>query len=81
MTLCVGEAIELDDLGISRADPSMSSEYQGDRDNLESLLDRVEKETLVKALEQTRGNKTAAAKLLGISFGAFRYRLQKLGLG
>ena len=81
MTLCVGEAIELDDLGISRADPSMSSEYQGDRDNLESLLDRVEKETLVKALEQTSGNKTAAAKLLGISFGAFRYRLQKLGLG
>jgi len=47
---------------------------------LDFFLDQVEKDSLVKALEQTGGNKTAAAKLLGISFGAFRYRLQKLGL-
>ena len=78
MTLCGGETIELDDLGISLAE---TPAQRSGGDNLESLLDRVEKETLVKALEQTRGNKTAAAKLLGISFGAFRYRLQKLGLG
>ncbi len=78
MTLCGGQTIELDDLGLSMAEtPAPPS----GGDNLESLLDRVEKETLVKALEQTQGNKTAAAKLLGISFGAFRYRLQKLGLG
>ena len=81
MTLCDGETIELADLGISEAETGDSREPQGGADKLESLLDRVEKETLVKALEQTRGNKTAAAKLLGISFGAFRYRLQKLGLG
>ncbi len=81
MTLCDGETIELADLGISEAETGDSREPQGGADKLESLLDRVEKETLVKALEQTSGNKTAAAKLLGISFGAFRYRLQKLGLG
>ncbi|MDJ0870524.1 MAG: sigma-54 dependent transcriptional regulator [Gammaproteobacteria bacterium] len=81
MTLCGGETIELDDLGISGAEASPQDGQTHAADNLESLLDRVEKETLVKALEQTSGNKTAAAKLLGISFGAFRYRLQKLGLG
>ena len=35
---------------------------------------------IVKALEQTRYNKTAAAKLLGMSFRALRYRVKKLGI-
>lgn len=47
---------------------------------LENYLDAVEKEALVKALEKTRWNKTAAAKELGITFRALRYRLKKLGL-
>jgi two-component system, NtrC family, response regulator PilR len=47
---------------------------------LDTFMSTVEKEVLIKALEQTRYNKTAAAKLLGISFRALRYRLKKLGL-
>ncbi len=47
---------------------------------LETYLDRVEKDALVKALKQTRYNKTAAARLLGITFRALRYRMKKLGL-
>ena len=47
---------------------------------LEDFLGNIEKEQILKALEQTNHNKTAAAKLLGISFRAFRYRLKKLGL-
>jgi len=47
---------------------------------LDTYMDKVEKEALIKALEQTRYNKTAAAKLLGITFRALRYRLKKLGL-
>ncbi|MEE8528744.1 MAG: sigma-54 dependent transcriptional regulator [Gammaproteobacteria bacterium] len=43
-------------------------------------LVEVERDAIVKALEQTRYNKTAAAKLLGISFRALRYRIKKLGL-
>ncbi|MGB5729206.1 MAG: helix-turn-helix domain-containing protein, partial [Thiogranum sp.] len=35
---------------------------------------------ILSALEQTNNNKTAAAKLLGITFRAMRYRLKKLGL-
>ncbi|MBK9132316.1 MAG: sigma-54-dependent Fis family transcriptional regulator [Gammaproteobacteria bacterium] len=47
---------------------------------LEPYLGNIEKETILRALEQARHNKTAAARLLGISFGALRYRLKKLGL-
>jgi two-component system response regulator PilR (NtrC family) len=40
----------------------------------------VERATIEKALSQTQQNKTAAAKLLGISFRALRYKLEKLGI-
>ena len=43
-------------------------------------LEHMEREAIVKALEQTRYNKTAAAKLLGMSFRALRYRIKKLGI-
>ncbi|MGH8530739.1 MAG: sigma-54-dependent transcriptional regulator, partial [Nevskiales bacterium] len=45
-----------------------------------SLLEDKQRELIQKALEQARYNKTRAAKLLGISFRALRYRLKKLGL-
>jgi two-component system response regulator PilR (NtrC family) len=51
-----------------------------DADNLESYLEGIEKNVIVEALEATRWNKTAAAKKLGITFRALRYRLKKLGL-
>lgn len=47
---------------------------------LQDYLDRVEKEAILQALEKTRYNKTAAAKLLGITFRALRYRLERLGI-
>ena len=47
---------------------------------LENYLEELEKEAIMKALEATRYNKTAAAEKLGISFRALRYRLKKLGL-
>ncbi len=47
---------------------------------LGTQLDDVQRDAIVRALEQTRYNKTAAAKLLGISFRALRYRIKKLGL-
>jgi two-component system, NtrC family, response regulator PilR len=43
-------------------------------------LENLEREAIVKALEQTRYNKTAAAKILGMSFRALRYRVKKLGI-
>jgi two-component system response regulator PilR (NtrC family) len=43
-------------------------------------LEDIEREAIRKALEQTRYNKTAAAKVLGMSFRALRYRIKKLGI-
>jgi two-component system response regulator PilR (NtrC family) len=43
-------------------------------------LEDMERDAIIKALEKTRYNKTAAAKLLGMSFRALRYRVKKLGI-
>jgi two-component system response regulator PilR (NtrC family) len=43
-------------------------------------LEDIEREAIQRALEQTRHNKTAAAKVLGMSFRALRYRIKKLGI-
>src|SRR6201994_1657242 len=47
---------------------------------LGTQLEDIERDAIVKALEKTRYNKTAAAKLLGMSFRALRYRIKKLGI-
>src|SRR3989339_850351 len=43
-------------------------------------LDALEKQLVTQALEKSKNNKTKAAKLLGLTRGTFRYRLQKYGL-
>lgn len=48
--------------------------------NLEDYLLEVERDVVERALEETRWNRTAAAKKLGITFRALRYRLKKLGI-
>ena len=47
---------------------------------LPEYLENIEKQAILDALEKTGNNKTAAAKLLGVSFRTLRYRLGKLGL-
>ena len=48
--------------------------------DLAAHLDDVERDILVRALEHYRYNRTAAAKLLGITFRALRYRMERLGI-
>ena len=79
MTLCDGDVIEVDDLQLPE-DIVSSKPSESDNMHLESYLDTIERERIIAALEKTRWNKTAAAKVLGISFRALRYRLEKLGL-
>jgi two-component system response regulator PilR (NtrC family) len=47
---------------------------------LQDYLDGLERVAIEEALTQTRYNKTAAAKLLGITFRALRYRLERLNI-
>ena len=73
---------------ITVSDLQLPDNANKEADNIElidqTLLDptllQKEKEVIQQALEKTKYNKTAAAKLLGISFRALRYRIKKLGM-
>ncbi len=47
---------------------------------LPEYLDRVEREAILEALARTNFNRTAAAKLLGVTFRTLRYRMQRLAI-
>jgi len=90
-TLCEDDRIGLSDLqldntpaaGLSASDNGHGNDERYVRPsdmNLEDYLLEVEREVVEQALEETRWNRTAAAKRLGITFRALRYRLKKLGL-
>jgi two-component system response regulator PilR (NtrC family) len=80
MTLCTGQEIRADDIQL-RAGPTAPGGIEaGGSADLEEQLEDVERETIVRALEENRYNKTATAKQLGITFRALRYRIKKLGI-
>jgi two-component system response regulator PilR (NtrC family) len=86
VTLCTGGVITADNIKVratvrppvevqvAAATPAAGGGALGEQ------LEDIERDAIVKALEKTRYNKTAAAKLLGMSFRALRYRIKKLGI-
>jgi two-component system response regulator PilR (NtrC family) len=75
-----GLRIDVDDLCIQ---PRPSGQEPGADPGslpLQEYLDKVEREAILKALDVTRGNKTAAARKLGVTFRSLRYRVDRLGL-
>jgi two-component system response regulator PilR (NtrC family) len=79
LTLATGDVIDASDIQL-RPDAQDKDVDPNDDAPLGTQLEEIERDAIVKALEQTRYNKTAAAKLLGISFRALRYRVKKLGI-
>ncbi|AHE66987.1 sigma-54-dependent transcriptional regulator [Legionella oakridgensis] len=79
MTLCNGKTIDVTDLQLSQTQQRMLH-TPTETLNLEKALQAHEKELILHALEKTKWNRTAAARLLGVSFRTLRYRLKKLGL-
>jgi two-component system response regulator PilR (NtrC family) len=47
---------------------------------LTDYLDHMEREAILEALDQTGFNRTAAAKILGVTFRALRYRMERLSI-
>jgi two-component system response regulator PilR (NtrC family) len=83
MALCSEGRITGNDLQLTPEDlpePTAGSVGGDSKAPLQDYLDRVEKEAITEALEKTRYNRTAAAKLLGITFRSMRYRMERLGL-
>jgi len=75
------QRINAEDLHLTPvAEESEFTVTAGDKWPLQDYLDRVERVAINEALEKTRYNRTAAAKLLGITFRAMRYRMERLGI-
>jgi two-component system response regulator PilR (NtrC family) len=86
VTLCAEGCIETGDI-VLREDHGAGFELDEIADveavngaGLNGQLEHIERDAIMRALEQTRYNKTRAAELLGMSFRQLRYRVKKLGI-
>nr|WP_226407922.1 sigma-54 dependent transcriptional regulator [Dechloromonas denitrificans] len=77
--LCSGALIETDDLHLEPEDMVGESVGRGS-ETLDTYLNRLERQAILEALQTTEGNRTAAARLLGVTFRSMRYRLERLGI-
>ena len=79
VALSSGQRIEVADL---RLEPDAVEAVLPGRgaENLDDYLNRLERQAILEALEKTGGNRTAAARLLGVTFRSLRYRLERLGI-
>ncbi len=84
LALVAGKEIDVCDLYLSpmiehetAADTSLPD--SADRP-LQDYLDGIEKQIILETLQKTRFNRTAAARLLGVTFRSLRYRMERLGL-
>ncbi len=86
--LCDDQHIELGDLNLPKSQsdetahrsipldlPSPEGEF-----SLEDYLGEIERHTILNTLEQTRWNRSKAARQLGMTLRQLKYRLQKWGL-
>lgn len=79
VTLCNSGKISAEDLRMRQTSDTGSS-TPSPSGNLGDQVEDIQRQAIVEALEKTRYNKTAAAKLLGLSFRQLRYRIKKLGI-
>ncbi|MCA9603411.1 MAG: sigma-54-dependent Fis family transcriptional regulator, partial [Myxococcales bacterium] len=86
VTMALGNEITLEDLPEAHVLPGSHSLDPGrptipeDGFDMVAYLETMERRLLLEALERSGGNRTNAAKILGMTFRAFRYRLSKYGL-
>ena len=89
VALCENSTITPEDLRLVPAGSKPPTREEEEEDveegsegggGLDTYISNLEREAIMKALQETRFNKTAAAKRLGITFRALRYKLKKLGI-
>jgi len=80
VTLCSSGTISESDLNMRTQTSTQTDSASAANTNLGDQVEDVQRQAIVDALEKTRYNKTAAAKLLGLSFRQLRYRIKKLGI-
>ena len=95
VALASGNIIGVDDLQINLDPLNPATEFEGTNQHqvvnglpnfqmgstqIQDYLDDIERQILEYALRLTQGNRTQAAKALGISFRSMRYRLERLNI-
>ncbi|MDJ0910055.1 MAG: sigma-54 dependent transcriptional regulator [Woeseiaceae bacterium] len=80
VTLCTSGSISESDLHMRTSTGTESAPAAAMSTRLGDQVEDVQRQAIIEALEKTRYNKTAAAKLLGLSFRQLRYRIKKLDI-
>jgi len=80
VTLCSSGTISESDLHMRTQAPTETNPALTTNTNLGDQVEDVQRQAIIDALQKTRYNKTAAAKLLGLSFRQLRYRIKKLNI-
>jgi len=78
--LCANGKIVLDDLQLADTLAVEEGRVGVDGETLDDQVNRVEKQLILEALSKTGFNRTAAARLLGVTFRSLRYRIERLGI-
>jgi two-component system response regulator PilR (NtrC family) len=78
LALMAGDRIDGEDLNLAPSQlPGIPASTVG---SLQDHLDQVERQAILDALRQSNNNRTAAARLLGVTFRSLRYRMARLGM-
>lgn len=72
--------IDVDDLQLQPPKVSAGETACSGAKPLQDYLDDLERQLILDALQKTRFNRTAAARILGVTFRSLRYRMERLGL-
>jgi two-component system response regulator PilR (NtrC family) len=78
--LCSGDLIEVEDLHLGPEEMAGGEDQGRGSETLDEYLNRLERLAILEALQKSEGNRTAAARLLGVTFRSMRYRLERLGI-
>jgi len=78
LALMAGDRIDVEDLNLAPSQAGGANSAAAG--SLQDHLDQVERQAIHDALRQSNNNRTAAARLLGVTFRSLRYRMARLGL-
>jgi len=77
--LCMDGRVELGDLQLA-VESGVDGDVGRGGETIDDHMNRIEKQIIIEALAKTGFNRTAAARLLGVTFRSLRYRIERLGI-
>jgi two-component system response regulator PilR (NtrC family) len=78
VALSSGDLVGPEDLLLAESAVEISSSHEGE--TLEGTINRFERQIILDALAQAGFNRTATARVLGVSLRSLHYRIERLGI-